>query len=135
MAPAEGLGRAQRVRRRPEFERAYHTGIRLAGRFMLIHVVPGETGNPRVGVAVSKRLGSAVQRNRAKRLAREVFRRNKPSGLHDIIVAPRREMLDASFTNLETDYRDVLARHEKRGKPVTSGSRGRPRGDTSHSSV
>jgi hypothetical protein len=41
-----------------------------------------------------------------------VFRRNKPVEGLDVVVVPRREMLDALFTSLEADYRAALdSRH------------------------
>ena len=112
---SERLQRADRVRRRPEFERAYGTGIRIHGRLMMLFVVPNGGTEPRLGVAASKKVGSAVERNRAKRLARELFRRHKVAAGLDIIIVPRREMLDAPFSSVEADYLATLERrhHER----------------------
>lgn len=44
----------------------------------------------RLGLVVTKKLGSAVQRNRIKRVLREVFRRNRvlfPLGVDLVVVA------------------------------------------------
>ena len=122
------LTRTERVRRRPEFERAYDTGRRIHGRFMTLFVVPNGGVTPRLGVAATRKLGSAVERNRAKRLAREIFRRHKVGAGLDVIVVPRREMLDASFASLEADY---LATLDRRGQPGSrprqaDARRGRP---------
>ena len=108
----ERLPARERIRRRPDFERAYDTGARLRGRFMTVFVVPGEGPGPRFGVAATRKLGPAVIRNRAKRLARELFRRHKIAAAADIVVVPRREMLDAPFSSLEADYLAVLARRD-----------------------
>ena len=51
-----------------------------------------------------------MQRNRAKRLIREIFRRNKLAPGFDVVVVPKRELLDASLTVLEADYRATLER-------------------------
>ena len=115
-----------RVRRRPEFERAYDTGARLHGRFMTVFVVPNGGLRCRLGVAATRKLGSAVERNRAKRLAREVFRRHKPAAAIDVVIVPRREMLDALFSSLEADYLAALERHDRarpRAQPRRSGER------------
>jgi ribonuclease P protein component len=117
----ERLRRASRVRRRPEFERAYDTGIRIRGRFMMLFVTPNGGTTPRFGVAATRKLGSAVERNRAKRLAREIFRRHTTAAGLDIIVVPRREMLDAPFASLEADYLAALARRDR--GPSTSADR------------
>ena len=34
----------------------------------------------RLGIAATRKMGGAVERNRAKRLVREVFRHHKPAG-------------------------------------------------------
>jgi ribonuclease P protein component len=121
----ETLSRRDRVRRRPEFERAYEVGRRLHGRFMMLFIAPNGGSRSRLGVAATRKLGSAVERNRAKRLAREVFRRHKaPAGL-DVIIVPRREMLDASFASLEADYLAALANRDQVRPTVRSVRGGR----------
>jgi ribonuclease P protein component len=125
---ALGLTSNDRVRRRPEFERAYNTGARIHGRFMTVFVVPNGGSRCRLGVAATRKLGSAVERNRAKRLAREIFRRHKPAAAIDVVIVPRREMLDAPFTSLETDYRAALERRD-RGRPQPHPRRGGERRD------
>ena len=109
----ERLTRHERVRQRPEFERAYEQGHRLRGRFMTLFVAPNGSTRCRLGVAATRKLGPAVVRNRAKRLARELFRRQKPQAGLDVVVVPRREMLDASFASLEADYSNILGRRER----------------------
>jgi ribonuclease P protein component len=113
-----GLKSTERVRRRPEFERIYREGVRIHGRFMTLFVLPNGRREPRLGVAATRKLGSAVVRNRAKRLSREVFRRHKVAAGLDIVIVPRREMLDAPFTSLEVDYQAALERrHRERPHP------------------
>jgi ribonuclease P protein component len=126
------LAVAERIRRRPEFERIYNEGVRIHGRFMTLFVLPNGGTVPRFGVAATRKLGPAVVRNRAKRLAREMFRRHKVAAGLDIVVVPRREMLDAAFPILEADYHAVLGRHDReRSRPRSEVRRprreGRPR--------
>ena len=114
---SQAFPRAHRVRRRPDFQHAYDSGRRLQGKFMALFVVPNGRAIDRLGVAASRKLGNAAVRNRMKRLTREVFRRNKIAGGLDIVVVPRREMLDASFASLDADYRDILARRDRPAPP------------------
>jgi len=122
------LPRTSRVQRRPDFERAYDTGLRIHGRFMAIFVVANDRLHSRLGVAATRKLGSAVERNRVKRLSREVFRRHKVAAGIDIIVVPRREMLDAPFSNLEADYLALLARRDRARSASERERRSRGRG-------
>ena len=126
MGQGQGLAPRERVRRRPDFERAYSNGLRIHARFMTLFVVANGGTATRLGVAATRKLGSAVVRNRAKRLAREVFRRHKTGAGLDIVIVPRREMLDASFASLEADYTSALDQRE-RGGGRSSHSPGRSR--------
>ena len=119
-----GLASAERIRRRPEFERIYSEGARISGRFMTVFLLENGRPGPRFGVAATRKLGSAVERNRAKRLAREIFRRHKIAQGYDIVVVPRREMLDAPFASLEADYdRALQYRSGRRSAPRSGSSR------------
>ena len=129
----ERLSRHERVRRRPEFERVYEHGLKLTGRFMTLFVTPNGNSQCRLGVAATRKLGSAVVRNRAKRLARELFRRLKPAAGLDIVLVPRREMLDAPFASLESDYATTLARREYARPQSRRPRRDRPRADAGRS--
>lgn len=101
---------AERIRRRPDFQQVYERGARIGGRYSTVFMLPngGKTG--RLGIAATKKLGGAVQRNRAKRLIREVFRRNKIAPGFDVVIIPKRGLLDASLTVLEADYRALVER-------------------------
>ena len=124
--PPSGLRLNERIRRRIEFKQVYEKGTRVHGRYSTIFVLPNSLGVGRLGIAATKKLGGAVQRNRAKRLIREIFRRNKIATGHDVIVVPRRELLEASLTAIESDYRSTLERRlRQRREPVD----GRPAGD------
>ncbi len=116
----------ERVRRRPDFERAYETGVRINGRFMTVFVVKNGGTGARLGIAATRKMGAAVERNRAKRLARELFRRHKIDAGLDVIIVPRREMVDAPFATLEADYLAALERRGQSPRPDTT--RSRPRG-------
>jgi ribonuclease P protein component len=102
--------RHERIRRRAEFQTIYAQGARIAGRYSTVFVLPNTLATGRLGIAATKKLGGSVQRNRAKRLIREVFRRNKIAQGFDVVVVPKRELLKASLTILETDYRNLLQR-------------------------
>jgi ribonuclease P protein component len=118
-----GLRPAERIRRRPEFQKVYERGTRIGGRFSTVFVLPNAGGPGRLGIAATRKFGGAVQRNRAKRLIREIFRRNKIAPGFDIVVIPKRGFLDASLTILEADYRAAVERQLGRARRTGGDSR------------
>lgn len=105
-----GFGPAEHVRKRADFELIYKTGFKRSGRLMTMFTRERETGPARLGIAATRKMGPAVERNRAKRLVRELFRHNKPGTSVDVVIVPRREMLDASFDRIEAEFRTLLSK-------------------------
>jgi len=80
-----------RLKRRDEFKRTQDQGKKHHTRHFLVIVLPrGDEGPPRIGVTITRKVGNAVQRNRVKRLVREVFRRERarfPDGCDVVFIA------------------------------------------------
>jgi ribonuclease P protein component len=106
----------EHVRRRADFEAIYQSGLKISGRFMTLFVRENNNQHARLGIAATRKIGGAVIRNRAKRLARELFRNHKPPSAIDIVVIPRREFLDASYPTLEREFDALLERAAKSGR-------------------
>ena len=116
----------ERIRRRAEFQQIYQRGARIHGRFATLFLLPNNRDIGRLGVAATRKLGGAVQRNRAKRLIREVFRRNKVPPGYDLVVVAKRELVDASLIVFEADYRIALERRFRQAqRPVRPDARPR----------
>ena len=104
----------ERITRRPEFKKIQKFGVRTHGRFMTLLVHPNQQTFNRLGIVASRRVGNATRRNRAKRLVRELFRKNKISLGLDVVVLARREMPDIDLPTLNVDYKSVLNKAAKR---------------------
>jgi ribonuclease P protein component len=106
----------ERIKARAQFQQIYKNGARVHSRYSTLFVLANRLSFGRLGIAATKKLGGSVERNRAKRLIREVFRRNKVAPGFDVVVIPKRELLDASLTALEADYRSTLERTVRRSR-------------------
>ena len=115
--PSQSFTKAQRVRRRGDFQQVFNKGYRVASRYFTLLLTPGSGSTARLGIVASKKIGDAVRRNRAKRLTRELFRQHHPlpgSGGADVVVIPRRDMFDAPYADLERDFRAAWRRASAR---------------------
>lgn len=86
----EKLRRSDRLRSPRDYARLRRAGRRRAGAHFVAVVAPGRTGQTRLGLAVGRRVGGAVERNRVKRRVREWFRRSRctlPAGVDLVIIA------------------------------------------------
>ena len=101
----------------------YSRGVRVHSRYCTVFLLANEGGAGRLGIAATKKLGGSVERNRAKRLIREVFRRNKIAPGFDVVVIPKRDLLHASLSTLEADYRALITRRlARQSRPSTDTS-------------
>jgi ribonuclease P protein component len=107
---AQSLSRDEHIRKRRDFQQVYQQGARMQGRYMTLFFLSTERPVARLGVSATRKFGGAVQRNRAKRLIREVFRRHKPASGMDLVIIPRANLADAPFASLEADYRHAMGR-------------------------
>lgn len=104
------LSRDEHIRRRGDFQRIYQQGARVQGRYMTIFLLRTERPVARLGISATRKFGGSVQRNLAKRLIREVFRRHKPAAGTDVVIIPRPNLAEAPFSSLEADYQQTLGR-------------------------
>jgi ribonuclease P protein component len=102
----ERLTPAERIRRKSDFASLYRQGGRLRGRYFTLVFLKNELGHSRLAVVASRKVGSAVVRNRVKRRFRELFRRNKQllQDPLDIIVITRPESGEAAWTDLRDAF-------------------------------
>lgn len=103
----------ERLTRRADFVAAA-AGAKLAGRaFILQARARDDEGPPRMGFTVSRKVGTAVERNRVRRRLREIVRRSATGAFaagHDYVLIGRRAVLSASFEELMADLSGALRR-------------------------
>jgi ribonuclease P protein component len=99
-----------------EFERVYREGSVYRGRFFSVHALPNASDDARLGLSVSKKVGSAVKRNGVRRRLKEIFRSagtDLPAGV-DIVISARPVASEATFGELEDEFSQALEVLRKR---------------------
>ena len=109
------FGRAHRLSRTWQYQRAYAEGRSQRGRFVVLyaHVAPGEPS--RLGIVASRKVGGAVVRNLAKRrlrmIGRDLWPAVRPDGRQLVIIALPSAPA-APFAELAADVADLMRRME-----------------------
>lgn len=98
------LPKSGRLCRNKSFQAVYRSGKSYANRQLVLYVMPQRGSERRVGFAAGKRLGSAVVRNRIKRLLREAYRleQHRLVGGMDLIIVGRQALLKEGLPRVTT---------------------------------
>ena len=103
----------EKLRRRADFLAAAG-GLKVStAGFVLQARERGDGGPGRVGFTVSRKVGTAVERNRVRRRLREVVRLSGAAGLpagRDYVLVGRRAALSLPFEQITEDFRRALGR-------------------------
>src|SRR5580704_18711136 len=101
--------RSSRILRSADFRHIYDHGFRVSGPLFAAFCKAREgdaTGlSARIGLTVPRAIGGAVVRNRIKRRLREAFRFHRPElgAQWDIVLNPRRALLEAPFGAIQSE--------------------------------
>jgi ribonuclease P protein component len=121
---SQALPKQRRLRARAEFQKVYTEGQRYDGRLLAAFLRKNELPGHRLGVTAStKAIGKSVDRNRAKRLLRELFRRSgsELKGLdqaYDWVLNAKRPLLASNEELRFREFRKIIAQvtqAERRG--------------------
>lgn len=103
----------ERLRHRSDFLAAAGGPKAAAAAFVLQARDRGDADVPRVGFTVTRKIGTAVERNRARRRLRDVVRRSDAALLRagkDYVLIARAGVLHLPFERLVSDFAQALAR-------------------------
>lgn len=124
MADPKNSSQTWRLRKHADYQRVYREGRRqslpLLTYFFAARTIasgqnaaaPGHDAEaPRVGLTTGRVLGKAVERNRIKRRMRAVVRAqiHLLQGPIDVVLHPRRQVLEAEFAAIERDVTRAFA--------------------------
>lgn len=98
------------IKKHKEFDYIIHKCPYKKSNSFIIYNKESDFNYPRFGIAVSKKLGNAVTRNRAKRVVRELIHNNKKlfKNNKDYIIIIKKGLLDLSYKELTDELIKTL---------------------------
>jgi ribonuclease P protein component len=89
----------------------FDDGRSVHGRRVIVFVAPGSGG---FAVVASRRLGGAVERNRARRILRAAWREAAPraDNAYDVVLVAREAIRGAKTRDLVAEMTELLRREE-----------------------
>lgn len=113
-SPTQGPQPPQRLRltasvRTRAIQRVFHDAEPVHGKRVVLFVAPG---SGEFALVAGKKIGGAVQRNRARRVLRAAIREVAPRGVegHDVVLVAREAIRDARTQDLITEMTELLQR-------------------------
>ncbi len=104
------MKRYEMVKSHADFNEIIKNGKKLKGKYVYIFSKEKDFAKPNFGIAVGKKLGNAVVRNKFKRQFRNIVDKNRFlfKNNNNYIIMVKREANNASFSELELDLIDAL---------------------------
>lgn len=83
-----------------DFRRVYNKGKSFVNPYFVVYINKNRGDQPRLGITVSKKIGNAVKRNRAKRVITAAFSTVCPKIIsgYDFVIVARTRILDVKST-------------------------------------
>jgi ribonuclease P protein component len=113
-----------RLKQRADFLAAAGGAKVATAAFVLQGRNRDDDGPARVGFTVSRKVGTAVERNRVRRRLRDIVKRAAAESLrsgYDYVLVGRRTALSRQFDHMIEDFRNALRRLARAGDPPDGG--------------
>lgn len=110
--PSGKFPKASRLLKHADFQAVYQEGRKyFSGNVAAFYRDRGDQAGPRVGFTVSKALGGAVERNRIRRRVRAAVQRRlaRLARPVDVVLHPRKSVLEMEFSRLDAEIEDLFA--------------------------
>jgi len=107
------MGKVNSIKNNRDFQNVYQNSKSYANKYLVMYVLKNESGNNRLGISVSKKVGNSVVRHHITRLIRESYRLNcnKLSSSLDIVIVARVGAKHRSYKEIESAFLHLCRLH------------------------
>ena len=101
----------QGLQKDSDFRKVYKHGKSIANKLLVMYTLPNRSEYNRIGISVSKKVGKANVRNKARRRIKESYRLNIDGNIksgYDIVFIARVAISDADYIDIEKAMKHLI---------------------------
>ena len=100
------------IKKHEDFNNIIKNGKMIKSSSFVLYYLPSENNFKYFGIAVGKKIGNAVIRNKVKRVVRMIVHNNQKlfSNNYKYIIMMRKECLNYSYNNIESEFINILGK-------------------------
>jgi ribonuclease P protein component len=97
------------IKRQIDFEKLRKKGRLLKNKYLILYILPqSKEMKIRAGFGIGKKIGKAFQRNKIRRVLKEILRKVSVPYAIDIFIIVRHSILKAGFTDIKKELEKSL---------------------------
>ena len=99
------MKRYEMVKSHEDFNNIINNGTKINGRNLVVFQLKKDYIKPNYGIAVGKKLGNAVIRNKYKRMMRNIIDKNRFlfSNYYNYIIMIKKEAINTNYQDIESE--------------------------------
>lgn len=117
----QGTRQISSLKKASDFREVFSQGHRIDGKLFSVCIRKNNSYNFRIGLAVSRKIGNAVLRNRVRRIYREALRKismerltaGGPQPAYDVIFLGRKTSVSAKMADVYEELKDIMEKVKK----------------------
>ena len=108
------MKRYEMVKKHEDFNKIINTGKKVSNKYMIIFSLEKNFPKPNFGIAVGKKIGNAVERNKMKRIFRNLVDNNRLlfKNYYNYIIMIKKEAKNTSYQTLDEEMKKILKKEE-----------------------
>ena len=104
------MKRYEMVKSHEDFDKIIKNGKKIVGKNMIIFMLNKDFIKPNFGLAIGKKFGNSVMRNKYKRIFRNIIDKNRFifKNNNNYIIMIKKEAINSTFKELELELKELL---------------------------